>query len=516
MKAITQATRISLVSGMLLGMLLAPWAQAEENKRYIVHYKDGSHSQVRSALVGARGNVKHQLPNMNAVAVEVTDAGARQLAQERNVVLVEEDRKRYLFSTTPSTGTPYLVGQSVPYGIKLVQADLLSDASAANRKVCIIDSGYDRTHEDLNGNTVNGEYDSGTGWWYTDENQHGTHVAGTIAAINNSGVGVVGVAPNKKLQLHIVKVFGKNGWAYSSSLAAAANKCAAAGAHVISMSLGGDGFSSTENTAFDNLAKKGIIIFAAAGNNGTTSQSYPAGYASVISVGALDVNKQWANFSQYNSKVEISAPGVAVMSTVPAGQGLSRSLRVANSNYAAGTMDGSIQGNITAALADFGVGNKVQTSVKAKVCLIARGTNTFAEKIANCQSSGGVAAVVYNNVAGAFTGTLGGVASKIPVLTVTAADGTNMKRQLGQSANVKISNNSYAAFNGTSMATPHAAAVAALVWSSFPTCSAAQIRTSLSLSAMDLGTKGRDAKFGFGLIQAKTAFDRIKSKGCGK
>ena len=135
-----------------------------------------------------------------------------------------------------------------------MQADQLPDTNTANRKVCIIDSGYDKNHEDLSANTgVTGEYDAGTGWWYTDENHHGTHVAGTIAAINNSGVGVVGVNANKLLKLHIVKVFGKDGWAYSSSLASAANKCGAAGANVISMSLGGGRSSKTEQRAFDAL-----------------------------------------------------------------------------------------------------------------------------------------------------------------------------------------------------------------------------------------------------------------------
>jgi subtilisin family serine protease len=127
---------------------------------------------------------------------------------------------------------------------------------------------------------------AGTGWWYTDENHHGTHVAGTIAAINNSGVGVVGVNPNKQLKLHIVKVFGAAGWAYSSTLATAANKCGAAGANVISMSLGGGAKSITEQKAFDSLQTKGVLSIAAAGNDGNTVVSYPAGYASVMMVGA--------------------------------------------------------------------------------------------------------------------------------------------------------------------------------------------------------------------------------------
>jgi len=73
----------------------------------------------------------------------------------------------------------------------------------------------------------------------------------------------------------------------------------------------------------------------------------------------------------------------------------------------------------------------------------------------------------------------------------------------------------YAALDGTSMATPHVAGVAALVWSLHPQCTAAQLRRTLGLTALDLGTRGRDTRFGFGLVQAKAAADRIAAQGCG-
>jgi subtilisin family serine protease len=91
-----------------------------------------------------------------------------------------------------------------------------------------------------------------------------------------------------------------------------------------------------------------------------------------------------------------------------------------------------------------------------------------------------------------------------------------MKTQLGSSATVTVKASNYAYFDGTSMATPHVSAVAALVWSYFPTCTGAQIRTSLDNSALDLGAAGRDVHYGYGLVQAKAAYDRIKSLGCGK
>ena len=492
-------------------------ATPPDNTRVIVTFKPGSAASVHGAVASARGQIKHEIFGEDAFAIEIPSNALNGLARNPNVESIEPDEYRFTFAgTTPSTGNPYQLGQLVPYGIKMVQADQLpsGDALAANRKVCIIDSGYDLQHEDLNGNTVTGEYDSGTGWWYTDENNHGTHVAGTIAAVNNS-LGVVGVNPNRNLKLHIVKVFNAAGWAYSSSLITAANKCSAAGANIISMSLGGSRKVALEDKAFNTLANNGILSIAAAGNSGTTALSYPAGYASVVSVGALDENKQWATFSQYNRKVELSAPGVNVLSTVPMGTGTASSLTVGSSAYDPGAMDGSPQATATAPLANFGIGDVINTAVSGKICLIQRGTVDFATKVNNCKNSGGLGAVVYNNVAGGFTGTLGTTITTIPSVTASNTEGAAMLQQLGQTATVAVQPSNYAFFDGTSMATPHVSAVAALVWSYYTNCTAAQMRSTLGKSAEDLGGVGRDTKFGFGLVRARAAYDRIAALGCG-
>ena len=517
--------------GVMGGAIAAP-----DTTRVIISFKPGAAANVTSAIEGVnatsalaganaksavnavQGEVKMKIHGTNAVAVDVPTASLKGLRNNPNIEFVEEDVVRYQFAaTSPSTGTPYATGQLVPYGIKQVQADLLPDTYVSNRKVCIIDSGIDRAHADLVGNSANmsGQYDSGTGNWYTDESGHGTHVAGTIAALNNSGVGVVGVNPNGRLKLHIVKVFGGNGWAYSSSLVSAANQCAAAGANVISMSLGGGASSTTELNAFASLQSKGILLIAAAGNDGNTVISYPAGYASVMMVGAVDEAKQWASFSQYNNKVEIAGPGVAVLSTVPTNTGAESALTVGGTVYAPGAITGSPIKTATAALADFGLGNATSSTVAGKVCLIARGTVDFATKVMNCQNSGGVGAVIYNNVAGGFGGTMGTTVSTIPSVTASQAEGSALAARLGQSATVVVRKTSYGSKDGTSMATPHVSAVAALVWSYFPTCTGSQIRSSLTKSAIDLGPTGRDVKFGFGLVQAKAAYDRIKLRGCG-
>jgi subtilisin family serine protease len=521
------------------GMLAGP-ASAAPAQRFIVAFKAGAADHANAAVIRARGNVKRKISGMNAMSVEMSAAAVDALRADPNITYVEEDVVRFIPelempagatgdggtdlspASNPASGKSYYLGQHVPYGIGMVQADQLPNAAslAGNRKICIIDSGYDRAHEDLNNNgAVTGEYDAGTGWWNTDENSHGTHVAGTIAAQNNSGIGVVGVLPSRQLRLHIVKVFGADGWAYSSELADAANKCAAAGANIINMSLSGPAPSTTEQAAFDALAARGILSFAASSNAGTTAPRWPAGYASVVSVGALDSNKQWATFSNYNPKVELSAPGVNVVSTVPMNTATASELKVGATIYYPGAMTFSPRATRTAPLADFGLGTAVNAAVAGKVCLIERGVVSFAIKVANCEASGGVGAVIYNivsptNTGGSFTGTLGAPGSTIPSVTASAAEGAAMKAQLGQLATVTVRGDHYAAFNGTSMATPHVAAVAGLVWSYFPMCSAQNIRNALAATAEDLGTPGRDDKFGYGMIRAKAAYDYLASQGC--
>ncbi len=510
-----------LCAGLGLAFAMLGTAYAADTTRVIVSFKPGTAAAhlARAAIAKAGGRIKVEIDGEN-VAVELPKAAVAALKAHSAVALIEEDAKRYPMGLADPSGPPYELGQLTPYGIKMVQADQLPqlDANAGNRKICIIDSGYDITHEDLqHGANVTGNDDiGGAGLWTVDGTHHGTHVAGTISAVNQANVGVVGVLPNSKIKLHIVKVFGDDGaWAYSSTLSAAAKKCQAAGANVISMSLGGPLPNATEKNTFTKLQTAGILSIAAAGNGGNTQTSYPAGYAPVMSVAALDINKAWATFSQRNKDVEIAAPGVSVLSTVPMGAGSDSALTVGATKYAPGAMDGSPKGTVTAPLANFGLGDVIDTSVAGKVCLIQRGNIAFSDKVLNCQNSGGVGAVVYNNVAGGFAGTLGGVATTIPSMTASDTEGASMLGQLGQSAKLSVTATNYAYYDGTSMATPHVSAVAALVWSYFPSCTGEQIRQSLNKSALDLGVAGRDVKFGFGLVRAKAAYDRITSLGCG-
>jgi subtilisin family serine protease len=517
--------RVALSAVAAAAILAVPLAAqaAAKHERVVVTFKDGGAAAARAAVARAGGRVVLDLTDLNALAVRLPSAAVPRLKADRRVASVEADPVRTLMVRK---GTPRISNRNaldsseqIPFGIPMVQADRLAFNAAGAKKVCIIDAGYDLGHEDLQTANVAGVDLTTTqlGDWNTDENSHGTHVAGTVAGLGGNGVGVVGVVPTGTLPLFIAKVFDASGSASSSAIINGVRQCSRAGAKIISMSLGGGRPTKFEERTYQRMADKGILVIAAAGNGGDTTTSFPAGYPSVMSVAAIDVNQARAEFSQVNADVEIAAPGVATLSTVPPNLASLGTLTVGAGSYPVQTMDGSPRASATGALADFAFGDTpVAGSMAGKVCLVSRGNIDFATKVQNCQASGGVGAVVYNNQSGELLGTLGGVVTGIPSVGATQADGAAMLAQLGTSATVGVVADpaQYAFFDGTSMATPHVSGVAALVWSNHPSCTAAQIRTTLQKSAMDLGTAGRDSEFGFGLVQAKAASDRIVAGGC--
>lgn len=146
-----------------------------------------------------------------------------------------------------------------------------------------------------------------------DDNGHGTHVAGTIGATANNGVGVAGVAFNSPLA--ICKALSSSGSGTLVMVANCINWVNQRGADIISMSLGATSGAATLQAAVRNATNNGSLLVAAAGNSGNSSVSYPAGYPEVVSVAATNHNDQRASFSQFNADVEVAAPGVDVLST---------------------------------------------------------------------------------------------------------------------------------------------------------------------------------------------------------
>ncbi|TQV89409.1 S8 family serine peptidase [Aliikangiella coralliicola] len=507
-------------------------------KRYILKYKKtsantltkGSGQQMfngnaaRSRLLNHGANVKFELPRQHAVVAELTQQQLTEIAKDPDFLSFEVDQPRRLMAEySDDAGDPTLT-QLTPYSIYQSQANQLT--LQPGMKVCVIDSGLagkkgvaGDKNNDFDWSVITGSDDpEGTGDWDADGGPHGTHVAGTVGAVDND-FGVVGMAPG--VPMHIVKVF-KNGWAYSSDLAHAAGECIDAGANIITMSLGGGASNATEENAFKTFTENGGLVLAAAGNDGNTDRSFPAGYKSIMMVGGNDADNNIYTSSQHPNCtidgetddgycVEVTAGGVDVLSTYPAGGTTVASLLIDGDGAVAAAMDN--KGEVSGSTFFMGTAESTNSAANGKICVIDRGNITFHDKVKNCQDSGGVGAVIINNEAGVLRGTLGDSnATSIPA--VGAALENRAAIIAATNLNISIKSGDYGYMSGTSMATPGVAGVAALVWSNHPSCTGTQIRNALKATAFDAGDAGKDDKFGYGIVKAKDASDYITANGC--
>ncbi len=501
------------------------FATPKDTVRVWVEYKPGQKDKVNQALGNSNAQFHYDFPELEAFVVTLPANALNGIINNPFVLGVEEDPERYPFEASPSAVASAVLdtidahGQTVPWGIDAVQArdvwDVNRDGSidsgaptGANRTVCIIDTGYYQDHEDLP-NAIGG-FSQVDDQWARDGYGHGSHVGGTIAAENDFD-GVVGVTPGT-VNLYIVKYFNDSGSATTASdLVAAIYKCRDNGANVISMSLGGTRSSTKESKAFQTLYSAGILHIAAAGNEQVETPgatSYPAGYPSVVSVAAVDESLAVADFSLQNATVEIAAPGVAVLSTIPYID--SNSVVVDGVTYSANHIDYSALGSASGALVNGGLCDATG-AWSGKVVLCQRGDISFLDKVMNVQNSGGTAAIIYNNEPGNFLGTLGdGASSTIIGLSLSQEDGLYLvANKIGTTASISSTHtwpaSGYEAWDGTSMATPHVSAVAALIWSANPSWTNVQIREAMNATAQDLGAAGRDVVFGYGLVKAANA-----------
>ncbi|GAA59405.1 subtilisin [Pseudoalteromonas sp. BSi20652] len=445
------------------------------------------------------------------------------LLNNPHIKLIEEDHKRAPLSVfNDDIGNP-MQQQVTPYAVYQSQANQVTFNANAGMKVCVIDSGLDSTNPDFIWGNITGDNDSGTGNWFDNGGPHGTHVAGTIGAADNN-LGVVGMAPG--VAMHIIKVFNEAGWGYSSDLAQAANLCSQAGANIISMSLGGGGSNSTESNAFANFTNAGGLVVAAAGNDGNNVRSYPAAYSSVMMIGANDADNQIADFSQFPSCssgkgrrvttdetvcVEVTAGGVDTLSTYPAGMASAANMSADSTPYASSAMENTGQASATAYF--MGTADSIDSGAAGKVCLIDRGVVSFYDKVANCENSGGIGAVIINNEAGMLYATLGDT-NNTAIPAVGAAFEDRSALLASETVTIDIGASDYGFMSGTSMATPAVSGIAALVWSNHSECTGTEIRDALKATAQDQGALGRDDYFGYGIVKAADADAYLTANGC--
>jgi serine protease len=154
-----------------------------------------------------------------------------------------------------------------------------------------------------------------------------------------------------------------------------------------------------------------------------------------------------------------------------------------------------------------------------KMCLIERGTYSFATKAVSCETAGGIGAVVFQRAGevGPVLGTLGDTHVGIPVVGSDRDTGLALRSTyIGTTATLSfvVSDYNYDYYSGTSMATPHVAGVAALIWSRHPECGPTDIRNAMNATAVDLGSRGRDKYYGNGLVQARDADKYLGDHAC--
>ncbi len=308
---------------------------------YIVVFKDSVNPMVEVPSVANAYGLQtgfiyqHALKGMSAI---VPEGRLEALRHDPRVAYVEKDLLHTISDQALPTGIQRIFANTNPeIGINGI------DDYRVDVDVAVIDTGVDLQHPDLN--VVGGV---NCYYWFPlivscnsggdDDHYHGTHVAGTIGALDN-GIGVVGVAPGARIWA--VKVLSSSGSGYESQIVAGIDWVAAHAdtIEVANMSLGGSGFSQAEYDAIQGAVNAGVAFAVAAGNDDADANNYsPGGFDNVLSVSALadfdgipgalgsptcrtDQDDTLADFSNWGPEVDIAAPGVCILSTYPIEQG---------------------------------------------------------------------------------------------------------------------------------------------------------------------------------------------------
>lgn len=298
---------ILLLTGLQTGRAAGlPEPSQPEAESYIVKLKETG-----ARTMGLMNTMDAKPINTDAQLYQVDSLEAVEALGDR-VLYAEPDYPVTLFALP---NDPHLSKQ---WGVNMLGADLVWDAGFDGKgvKIAVIDSGVNSMHEDFEGtsfergkNMLNGSYD------VTDTNKagHGTFISGVLAAVRNNGKGIAGIVDG--VTLVPLKCFGQGTETESSYVIASIYEAVDIfDCDVINMSMGMEGGSRSLKEAVEYATQKGVIIVAAVGNEGTTKLKYPAAYDSVVGVGAVDQNGELAPFSQRNSSVFVTAPGVDIVS----------------------------------------------------------------------------------------------------------------------------------------------------------------------------------------------------------
>lgn len=489
-------------------------AEAAAEKDVLVGFETEPGAEQVALIESLGGSVNIQYRYIPVFAATIPADQEEELAASAGVAYVEDD----------GTLEPLAGKQITDWGVSKIEAPAAWSAGHTGRgvKVGIFDSGIDVDHNDLR---VAGGVDLvGDGNGLDDCHGHGTHVAGIVAARDN-GHHTVGVAPD--VELYSMR-FADCAWggATISKEIAGIEWAIDNGMHVVNMSFGATvpipGMA--EQAIMDTAFARGVILVAASGNSSTPSVGLPAGYPAVIAVGATDDQDALASFSQWGTEQELTAPGVNTLASYLVGLGQETTLTVDSDEgreleaIAMEFAGKTSKKGITTEAIYVGLGSAADYAGQDctdRLAVIVRGGGTFAQLAENAMDAGCAAAVIHNNQPGSFNGTLAEETTSdgrawIPVVSTTLDEGLYLKEQIeaGTTVTTLINDDgNLAVLSGTSMASPHAAGVAALIRGADPALSAADVRRILQESSDDLGVAGWDPVFGHGRINARRAVE---------
>jgi subtilisin len=304
---------LKAAAGSVGALTLSGQVSAERPDRYNVGTSSPAAERAAKRQAGSVHRVLEWDDGKKTITAQFSDAALDNLRSRSDVRYVEAD------------GEMHALAQTLPWGIDRVDADVLHDngETGSGADIAIIDTGIDDDHPDLQANVGAGKaYVDCSGpncnYPWSDDNDHGTHCAGIADAVDNSE-GVVGVST--EATLHAVKVLDNRGSGSFSDVAAGIEYTADQGWDVGSLSLGASSGSQTVKDACQYAYDNGVLLVAAAGNDGPCSDcvGYPAAYATVMAVSSTDSDDSLSSFSSTGPEVELAAPGGDIYSTVIGG-----------------------------------------------------------------------------------------------------------------------------------------------------------------------------------------------------